>query len=998
MRIKTITIYGYGKLENITIDLDADIQVFFGENEAGKSTIMSFIHSILFGFPTKVQTELRYEPKLQHKYGGKLTVWFPEHGLASIERVKGKAAGDVTVVLENGQKGQEQLLGELLQGVDKGLYQSIFSFNLDGLQNIHGLKSEEIGRFLFSTGMIGSDSISKADNELQKELDSRFRPNGKKPVLNELLLDLKDAHQQLKSAERTNGQYRELLERREQLAEELEAAEADTASLAWNITKLEKWVEAAPIVFEIEVTEGNRKNYKNLAFPNAGLERWERIKDRMLTVQSQIQHVQNKMKVLTEKQTQLQPNEKLLEEAGEITEASGKMPVYEELQKRKNQLISQLSMLEKDIKILQEKLHIPLTTDDISEINTSIFMKEQCANADAKQKSLKSSRFELDSRLKEEQLQLEALEHSTAEMEARLLSDENRKELESQLKAAENISWHKEKVAMLARDLDNVQNQLEANRKSHFAANMQFLFILIMLIVIGLAGAAEKLTYLVLAAVIGGVAAIIYYMTRIKSAQKERSNLQGKAKRLKRENAATNDVSGTGEVSDVFALKEALERDNQARENYSLNLVKLEQQTREYDRILHGFESWEHQYREHQQVLKELSIALKIPEQLARDFIYDAYLLLDEWKMKLKDKWAILEDISEIEKESDQIAAKISSYYEQFFSAGAESLTFMSIQLVNSVRDEKEKKIYWQENQRAIEEYIQELNGLEGELSIFSSEAAELLALAEAETEEEYRKKGELNTEKLSLDAKLFALQEKLAHFRFSQEEIDVLGSLENPEAEKSRLTEKLAQKNDRIKQIMKDSATTGITISELESGGTYTEKLHLFKQLKDEFQEEVKEWGKYAAAKHFLTKTVNAYKDKQLPVMLQKAEEYFAILTEGQYVRILPKEEGIGFLLENANNTFFEAKELSRGTAEQLYVAIRLALTQTFYQKYPLPIIIDDSFVNFDSKRTKKVLELLKTCRDNQLLFFTCHSHLLEHFPEGQIHSLMLPSLERDR
>ncbi|MEU2080251.1 hypothetical protein, partial [Streptomyces sp. NPDC013489] len=57
---------------------------------------------------------------------------------------------------------------------------------------------------------------------------------------------------------------------------------------------------------------------------------------------------------------------------------------------------------------------------------------------------------------------------------------------------------------------------------------------------------------------------------------------------------------------------------------------------------------------------------------------------------------------------------------------------------------------------------------------------------AEVETEEEYRKKGELYTEKLSLDAKLFALQEKLAHFRFSQEEIDVLCSLENPEAEKS--------------------------------------------------------------------------------------------------------------------------------------------------------------------------------------------------------------------
>ena len=33
-----------------------DFQVFYGENEAGKSTIMAFIHGILFGFPTKQQS------------------------------------------------------------------------------------------------------------------------------------------------------------------------------------------------------------------------------------------------------------------------------------------------------------------------------------------------------------------------------------------------------------------------------------------------------------------------------------------------------------------------------------------------------------------------------------------------------------------------------------------------------------------------------------------------------------------------------------------------------------------------------------------------------------------------------------------------------------------------------------------------------------------------------------------------------------------------------
>ena len=97
MKIIEIYIYGYGKFENVKFSNVHSQQVFYGENEAGKSTIMSFIHSILFGFATKQQSELRYEPKKGAKYGGQLTVVFPGKGKIIIERVKGKATGDVAV-------------------------------------------------------------------------------------------------------------------------------------------------------------------------------------------------------------------------------------------------------------------------------------------------------------------------------------------------------------------------------------------------------------------------------------------------------------------------------------------------------------------------------------------------------------------------------------------------------------------------------------------------------------------------------------------------------------------------------------------------------------------------------------------------------------------------------------------------------------------------------------------------------------------------------------
>ena len=133
MRLKEMIIFGYGKFEDLHLKFD-DFQLIYGRNEAGKSTIMSFIHSILFGFPLKQQTMLRYEPKTSSKYGGQLLLEIPEWGNVRIERVKGKAAGDVTVYLDDGTRGDEELLRKILNGMDKTTFQSIYSFDIHGLQ------------------------------------------------------------------------------------------------------------------------------------------------------------------------------------------------------------------------------------------------------------------------------------------------------------------------------------------------------------------------------------------------------------------------------------------------------------------------------------------------------------------------------------------------------------------------------------------------------------------------------------------------------------------------------------------------------------------------------------------------------------------------------------------------------------------------------------------------------------------------------------------------
>jgi len=130
VKIEQLIIYGFGKHENVTVELGSGMNVLYGLNEAGKTTIQQFILHVLFGFPQRNSATLRYEPKMGGKYGGKIELLDDVYGRCSIERVRGKSAGDVTVHFEDGTSGGEEALKDLLRHYDRASFESIFSFSL----------------------------------------------------------------------------------------------------------------------------------------------------------------------------------------------------------------------------------------------------------------------------------------------------------------------------------------------------------------------------------------------------------------------------------------------------------------------------------------------------------------------------------------------------------------------------------------------------------------------------------------------------------------------------------------------------------------------------------------------------------------------------------------------------------------------------------------------------------------------------------------------------
>ena len=64
---------------------------------------------------------------------------------------------------------------------------------------------------------------------------------------------------------------------------------------------------------------------------------------------------------------------------------------------------------------------------------------------------------------------------------------------------------------------------------------------------------------------------------------------------------------------------------------------------------------------------------------------------------------------------------------------------------------------------------------------------------------------------------------------------------------------------------------------------------------------------------------------------------------------------------------------QVSRGTMEQVYFAVRMACTEIFEERERLPLILDDAFLTYDDTRLERTLRWLHTS-GHQVILFTCH------------------------
>lgn len=123
--------------------------------------------------------------------------------------------------------------------------------------------------------------------------------------------------------------------------------------------------------------------------------------------------------------------------------------------------------------------------------------------------------------------------------------------------------------------------------------------------------------------------------------------------------------------------------------------------------------------------------------------------------------------------------------------------------------------------------------------------------------------------------------------------------------------------------------------------------------------------------------------REKQAP-MLKRAGQLFQVMTAGSFssLRVDYDDQDNAHLTGvRPNESVVRVSGMSTGTADQLYLALRVASIEDYLERaQALPFVADDLFINFDNDRAAAGFRLLgQLAEKTQVLFFTHHQHLVD-------------------
>ncbi|MBQ7585430.1 MAG: AAA family ATPase [Desulfovibrionaceae bacterium] len=471
MYIKSLHIEGFGIYHDLDLqDLPQGLIIFLGANEAGKSTCLEFLRSMLTGFPQGRKAQ-NLKPLRGGRLGGSLSVILEQGEELKISRYKDKNLG-LTLSTPKGQMLPPSRLNELLQGVTREVYAKVFGFSLEELER--KLNPEDVQDALYSAtfgaGLKEPQAVLKGLND---NLAKLFTPRGSQSYIQQTLKDYKELTGLIQDLEEQYGSYDSLAlkllnskQNLKNLEQEKQLLEQEDRKLKRRLDTWDRWNEWQAL--EIKLTELPTQ----ATFPENGLQKLDQLQ-REERQKSYAQARQTeKCKKLHERLTKLNPNTQILVELPGLLRLAEYKSAFKEAERRLPEQEINYQRLKGELESTLLHLGSGWNCERIRQIDLSLFSHNNLESLGLELRAAQSSKEAALARLEQANLEVDeakaSVEKAIVEVEQivipeQILDEVERDDLRHKLaKLEEAIRQRPEKLETLKKAQNNAERAFDS--------------------------------------------------------------------------------------------------------------------------------------------------------------------------------------------------------------------------------------------------------------------------------------------------------------------------------------------------------------------------------------------------------------------------------------------------------------------------------------------------------------------------------------------------------
>ena len=350
---------------------------------------------------------------------------------------------------------------------------------------------------------------------------------------------------------------------------------------------------------------------------------------------------------------------------------------------------------------------------------------------------------------------------------------------------------------------------------------------------------------------------------------------------------------------------------------------------------------------------------------------------------------AIEEDIAEFQQKVEPLAVAHDIPFARDNWGQAASAADTLIDRMNRAGEARSRRDTAREQQEAARRLVQ---AREQRLGTARQELDGFLALGGTDDPEDFRLGARTHETRLELQRQRGELVRRLELLSGPGQRFDAFRELlagtgqVRLNEESGRVAEQAREVEERRSGLEQERGRIDHELEQLtgeeESSRLRAQRETLLEQLRDS----AREWSRLTLAEALLEKTRQKFEMERQPRVVQHAQDFFSHITGQRYSRLfVPIGERTVTVMDGAGGAK-RPHELSRGTREQLYLALRFGLVREFGEHAErLPVVVDEVLVNFDPDRARLAAAAFATLSEtNQVLVFTCHPGTADLFAQA--------------